>query len=49
MFYIETFSSFAFIATITVLADISTAPSAGLKTIPHEYKTPAASGIAITL
>jgi hypothetical protein len=47
--HLSTLNSFAFIATIIVLNDINTAPTAGLKTIPAEYKTPAASGIAITL
>ena len=39
----------AFTAQITVLADISTAPSAGPSTIPQWAKTPAAAGIATTL
>jgi hypothetical protein len=34
------------IATITVLSDISTAPTAGDSTIPFYASTPAASGIA---
>lgn len=42
-------SSWALMATITVLADISTAPSAGDSTTPREAKTPAASGIATML
>jgi hypothetical protein len=45
----QTFSSLAFIATIIVLKDINTAPTAGLRIIPSEYKTPAASGIAKAL
>lgn len=32
-----------------VLTDINTAPNAGLKTIPAEYNTPAAKGMAIIL
>src|SRR5215831_342274 len=39
----------AFRAQITVLADISTAPTAGLRTMPHCASTPAAAGIATTL
>lgn len=42
-------SSWALSATITVLADMSTAPTAGCRTIPHVDSTPAASGIAATL
>ncbi len=41
--------NFAFMATITVLSDISTAPSAGLRSILKGYRTPAARGIATTL
>lgn len=39
----------ALIATITVLTDISTAPNAGVSTIPQGAATPAASGIANAL
>ena len=39
----------ALIATITVLTDISTAPKAGVSTIPQGAATPAASGIANAL
>ncbi len=42
-------SSCALSATMTVLADMSTAPSAGPSSTPHEARTPAARGIAITL
>lgn len=42
-------SSWALIATITVLADINTAPTAGARTIPAHASTPAASGIAMML
>ncbi len=37
------------IDTMTVEADISTAPQAGLSTMPAEESTPAASGIATML
>ena len=37
----------AFIATMTPLADISSAPIAGESTHPHDASTPAASGIAM--
>lgn len=40
------FSNCAFTATITVLADISTAPRAGVSKMPHAAITPAASGMA---
>lgn len=36
-------------ATITVLADIRMAPTAGWSTMPHGASTPAASGIAAML
>jgi len=36
-------------ATTTVLKPISTAPTAGLKTIPQGYKIPAAKGSAMAL
>ncbi len=36
-------------ATITVLSDINTAPTAGEITIPIPESTPAASGMATTL
>jgi hypothetical protein len=42
-------SSCALIATMTVLADISTAPIAGDNTKPLDANTPAASGIATML
>ena len=42
-------SSWAFTATITVLRDISTAPTAGESTMPCPASTPAASGIATML
>ena len=42
-------SSCALIATMIVLADISTAPSAGGGTMPQGASTPAASGIATRL
>jgi hypothetical protein len=42
-------SSCAFSATMTVLADMSTAPIAGCSTNPHGARTPAASGRATTL
>ena len=42
-------SSRAFTAQMTVLADISTAPTAGPSTMPQWANTPAAAGIAITL
>ena len=38
--------SCALIATITVLSDMSTAPTAGDSTMPREASMPAASGIA---
>ena len=41
--------SCALIATMIVLSDMSTAPTAGDNTIPHGASTPAASGIATTL
>jgi len=43
------FRSWAFAATITVLADMSTAPTAGVRRMPHAASTPAASGIATML
>jgi hypothetical protein len=39
----------ALMATMTVLTDISTAPKAGVSTIPQGAATPAASGIANAL
>lgn len=45
----HTFKSRALIATTIVLIDISTAPIAGLSTMPILNNTPAASGIAIAL
>src|SRR4030095_1272850 len=42
-------SNCAFTATIIVLKLIKTAPIAGSRTNPVEYKTPAAKGIAIAL
>lgn len=36
-------------ATMMVLADISAAPTAGLRTIPAPAATPAARGMATTL
>ncbi len=42
-------SSCALIATTTVLADMSTAPSAGDRTIPYAASNPAASGMATML
>src|SRR6267378_4262502 len=42
-------SSWALMATTTVLADISTAPIAGDKTNPYPASKPAASGIATML
>src|SRR5690606_10701376 len=42
-------SSCAFNATMTVLSDISTAPTAGCSRIPLPARMPAASGIAMTL
>ena len=36
-------------AQITVLADIKTAPKAGVKITPHGKNTPAAAGIANVL
>jgi hypothetical protein len=41
--------SWALRATTIVEADISTAPMAGLSVIPAQARTPAASGMAITL
>jgi hypothetical protein len=41
--------SWALIATITVLSDISTAPIAGDNKIPWDASTPAASGMATML
>lgn len=41
--------SWALIATITVESDIRTAPRAGERRIPALYRTPAASGMAMTL
>ena len=42
-------SSWALIATMTVLNDINSAPSAGDSTNPAEANIPAASGSATTL
>lgn len=42
-------SSWAFTATMMVLKDISTAPTAGVRMMPHGASTPAASGIATML
>ena len=42
-------SSCALTATMIVLSDMSTAPTAGERTIPHGASTPAASGIATML
>ena len=42
-------SNCAFTATMTVLSDMSTAPTAGESTIPHGARTPAASGMATLL
>src|SRR5215470_3853046 len=42
-------SNRAFTAQITVLADISTAPTAGPRTMPQCASKPAAAGIATTL
>ena len=42
-------SSCALIATMIVLSDMSTAPTAGERTIPHGARTPAASGMATML
>ncbi len=42
-------SSCAFTATMIVLSDMSTAPTAGLSTTPQCSRTPAASGIATML
>lgn len=47
--YFLIFSNPAFIATITVLRLIKTAPAAGLSNIPDLYNTPAANGRAIML
>lgn len=41
--------SWALIATTTVLADISTAPTAGVRTMLQAASTPAAKGIATML
>ncbi len=41
--------SWALIATTTVLADISTAPTAGVRKTPHAASTPAARGMATML
>lgn len=41
--------SCALMATTTVLADMSTAPTAGVRRIPQADSTPAASGIATML
>ena len=43
------FRSCALIAQITVLADMNTAPSAGVRMTPQGKKTPAAAGIANAL
>lgn len=45
----QTFNIRALMATTTVLTLINTAPIAGLSIIPKLYRTPAASGSAITL
>ena len=42
-------SSCAFSATMIVLRDMNTAPTAGVSTMPHGASTPAASGIATML
>jgi hypothetical protein len=42
-------SSFALIATITVLAAMNTAPTAGDRKNPNPAVTPAARGIAMAL
>ena len=42
-------NSWAFTATMIVLSDMSTAPTAGLNTNPWRSSTPAASGIATML
>jgi hypothetical protein len=42
-------SNWAFAATMIVLTDMSTAPVAGLSTIPRGSSTPAANGIATML
>src|SRR4030043_933066 len=47
--YLTTFKNLEFIATIIVLSDIKTAPTAGLRRIPRGNKIPAARGIAMTL
>ena len=44
-----TVSNRALMATITVLADINTAPKAGVSKTPQAYNAPAASGMATTL
>lgn len=49
LFHYFTFSILAFIATITVLNVINTAPAAGFNKTPSLYNTPAANGIATTL
>ena len=41
--------SWALIATMIVLSDISTAPTAGERTTPHGASTPAARGMAMML
>jgi hypothetical protein len=43
------FNNFELMATMTVLADINTAPIAGLRIIPIPANIPAANGIAIAL
>ena len=40
------FRNCALMATITVLADMNTAPSAGVSRMPHDARTPAARGMA---
>ena len=47
--YVLILSNRALMATITVLADISTAPIAGVSSTPHAYSAPAASGMAKVL
>ena len=47
--YRLSFSNRALMATITVLAAISAAPTAGLSSTPQAYSAPAASGMAMTL
>jgi hypothetical protein len=41
--------TWALMATITVLADMSTAPRAGVRRTPHSARTPAARGMATML